>query len=140
MAIGCSKVNKPDLLSGTYKVTGEGINLIGTWVFSKDEITMLENDVDKNPFESLAMIAVQKYYIEDDVIYQCLCNTNNCLEKASFEKFWQIDSIVQTETQQIILLKPTSNDNFKIRLTKDKSIGLNVKIFHSENEVEEIIE
>lgn len=127
----CSKIDKPEILSGTYEVTGVGINIVGTWIFSKDEITILENDFDKKPFHHLAMIAVQKYYIQDGIIFQCLCSSNDCLKKENYQKFWKIESVNQTETEQIIILKPIGDNSFKISLKKDKSIGLNVKKFHS---------
>lgn len=120
---------KVNVFDGTYKVTETGsISRIGVWVFSKDEITILLSNTMENSYADLGLIAVQKYYIKDNFIYTCLCSSNDCLNKEnSFEKIWEIKSVNQTNNKRTIILTKVFDTSFKIKLEKNKSIGLDVK-------------
>ena len=123
-----SKVQR-NIFEGTYQVTESGlVNRIGVWVFSKDEISILLTNNLKNTFDNLGLLAVQKYYIKDNYIYTCLCTTDDCLNKEkNFGKLWKIESVSQTNTKRTIILTNISDVSLKVKLEKDKSIGLDVK-------------
>ncbi|MFH6988473.1 hypothetical protein ACHRVW_12080 [Flavobacterium collinsii] len=120
---------KSNVIEGTYETTETGlVTQTGIWVFSRDEITILIDHDLKNPFSSLGLVAVQKYYIKDDIIYTCLCNSQDCLDKGqNYQKLWKIESISQTNNKGTILLTNVYNPAFKVKLEKDKGIGLEVK-------------
>jgi hypothetical protein len=126
-----SKPSKEEsnIFDGTYQVTETGlVTRVGVWVFSKDEISILLTDNLENTFDNLGLLAVQKYYIKDNYIYTCLCTTDDCLNKEkNFGKLWKIESVSQTNTKRIIILSNVSDNSFKVKLEKDKSIGLDVK-------------
>ena len=124
-----SSKEKINVLEGTYQVTETGqISRIGVWVFSRDEITILLSDNLENTYANLGLVAVQKYYIKDDIIYTCLCTTDDCLNKEkNYEKLWKIDSVNQTNSKRTVMLTNVYDSSFKIKLEKDKSIGLDVK-------------
>ena len=96
------------LTSKTYQVTENGgIYRMGYWVFSRDEITILLGDSDNlvNTYSNLSLVAVQKYYIKNDIIYTCLCHTSDCLDKEkNYEKTWKIESVSQTNAKRIVML------------------------------------
>ena len=124
-----SSKEKKNVFEGTYEVKIIGqIPEIGVWVFSRDEITILISDNMVNAYANLGLKAVQKYYVKDNIIYTCLCTTNDCLSKEkNFQKLWEIESISQSKTKRIIMLKNVNNNSLKVKLEKDKSIGLDVK-------------
>lgn len=124
-----SSKEKTNVFQGTYKVTETGqFPQIGVWVFSQDEITILLTDNMENTYANLGLIAVQKYYIKDDIIYTCLCTSSDCLEKGkNYEKLWKIESVSQNNSKRIIMLTNVYNTSLKVKLEKDKSIGLDVK-------------
>lgn len=123
-----SSKSERNLLEGTYQVTQSGtIPEIGVWVFSKDEISILLTDKLENTFANLGLKAVQKYYIKDDCIYTCLCTASDCLNKENYEKLWKIESVSQTNAKRTVILTNVYNASLKVKLEKDKSIGLDVK-------------
>mgnify|MGYP003610924073 CR=1 FL=1 len=118
-----------NVFEGTYQVTQTGqFPEIGVWVFSRDEITILLTDNMENTYANLGLKAVQKYYIKDNIIYTCLCTSSDCLNKEkNYEKLWEIESVSQNKTKRTIMLKNIYNASLKVKLEKDKSIGLDVK-------------
>ena len=76
----------------------------------------------------MGLSAVVKYYIKDDYIYACNCIQNDCSDKEkNFEKNWKIESVNQTNSKRIIILTSVNDTSYKIKLEKDKEIGLDVK-------------
>lgn len=120
---------KTSIWEGTYQVTETGqITRVGIWVFSKDEISILISDKLESAFSNLGLAAVQKYYIKDHYIYTCLCNVDDCLDKEkNYEKIWKIESVRQTKKKRTIMLTNVFDASFKVKLEKDKSIGLDVR-------------
>jgi hypothetical protein len=123
-----SSKEKSNVLEGTYEATETGFGTqIGIWVFSRDEISIFIGHDTQNPFSTLGLVAVQKYYIKDDIIYTCLCTTEDCLDKGkNYGKLWKIESITQTNNKRTVMLT-TFNNSMKVKLEKDKGIGLDVK-------------
>jgi hypothetical protein len=129
---GCnnnSSKEKINVFDGTYQITESGlVNGIGVWVFSKNEISIFQSTEEENSFANLGLSAVVKYYIKDDYIYECSCILNDCSYKGkNFEKDWKIESINQTNSKRIIILTSVKDTSYKIKLEKDKDIGLDVK-------------
>lgn len=126
-----SKSSKEEvtILDGTFQITESGLTpAIGLWVFTEDEISILRSDKMENTFANLRLEAVQKYYIIDDYIYICLCTSNDCLDKGkNYEKLWKIESVTQTNAKRIIIITNIIDASIKVKLERDKSIGLNVK-------------
>lgn len=124
-----SSKEKINVFQGTYQVTETGqFPQIGVWVFSKDEITILLTHNMENTYANLGLKAVQKYYIKEDIIYTCLCTSSDCLEKGkNYGKLWKIESVSQNNSKRIIMLTNVYNTSLKVKLEKDKSIGLDVK-------------
>jgi hypothetical protein len=126
-----SKPSKEEtnIYDGTYQITESGlVTGIGVWVFSKDEISIFHSTEMQYPFANLGLSAVLKYYIKDDYIYNCLCTYNDCLDKGkNYKKAWKIESVSQTNSKRIIMLTNVNDASYKIKLEKDKSIGLDVK-------------
>ena len=124
-----SSKEKTNIFDGTYQITESGlVNGIGVWVFSKNEISIFHSTEEENSFANLALDAVVKYYIKDDYIYACNCINNDCSNKEkNFEKSWKIVSVNQTDSKRIIMLTSINNTSNKIKLEKDKDIGLDVK-------------
>lgn len=123
-----SSKEKSNVIEGTYEATETGFgSRIGIWVFSRDEITVLISHDMQSAFSNLGVVAVQKYYIKDDVIYTCTCNSMDCLSKEkNYDKIWKIESISQTKTKKTVMLT-TFDNSIKVKLEKDKSLGLDVK-------------
>lgn len=126
--------NKPskeesNIFDGTYQITESGlVTGVGVWVFSKDEISIFHSTEMQTPFANLGLSAVVKYYIKDDYIYACNCILNDCSDKGkNFEKSWKIESVNQTNSKRIIMLTSTNDTSYKIKLEKDKEIGLDLK-------------
>lgn len=129
---GCnsnSSKEKINVFDGTYQITESGlVNGIGVWVFSKNEISIFHSTEEENSFANLGLSAVVKYYIKDDYIYECSCILNDCSYKGkNFEKDWKIESINQTNSKRIIILTSVKDTSYKIKLEKDKDLGLDVK-------------
>jgi hypothetical protein len=124
-----SSKEKTNIFDGTYQITHSGIvNGIGVWVFSKNEISIFHSTEEVNSFANLGLSAVVKYYIKDDYIYACNCINNDCSEKEkNFEKNWKIVSVNQTNSKRVIMLMSVNDSSNKIKLEKDKDIGLDVK-------------
>ncbi|MFV8368028.1 hypothetical protein [Flavobacterium sp. LB2R40] len=128
---GCnssSSKEKINVFDGTYQITESGlVNGIGVWVFSKNEISIFHSTEEENSFANLGLSAVVKYYIKDDYIYECSCILNDCSYKGkNFEKDWKIESINQTNSKRIIILTSVKDTSYKIKLEKDKDLGLDV--------------
>lgn len=124
-----SSQEKTNIFEGTYQITESGlVNGIGVWVFSKNEISIFHSTEEEYPFANLGLSAVVKYYIKDDYIYACNCIQNDCSDKEkNFEKNWKIESVNQTNSKRIIILTSVNDTSYKIKLEKDKEIGLDVK-------------
>ena len=124
-----SSQEKTNIFEGTYQITESGlVNGIGVWVFSKNEISIFHSTEEENSFANLGLSAVVKYYIKDDYIYACNCIQNDCSDKEkNFEKNWKIESVNQTNSKRIIILTSVNDTSYKIKLEKDKEIGLDVK-------------
>lgn len=124
-----SSKEKTNIFDGTYQITESGlVNGIGIWVFSKNEISIFHSIEEENSFANLGLSAVVKYYIKDDYIYTCSCILDDCSDKGkNFEKNWKIESVNQTNSKRIIMLTSVNNTSNKIKLEKDKEIGLDVK-------------
>lgn len=126
-----SKPSKEEtnIFEGTYQITESGlVTGIGVWVFSKNEISILHSTEMQNTFANLDLSAVLKYYVKDDYIYTCNCILNDCSDKGkNYEKDWKIESVSRTNSKRIIMLTNVNDASYKIKLEKDKSIGLDVK-------------
>ena len=116
------------MFDGTYQATEAGNTTgLGVWVFSKDEIAVLQSEDLQSAYSNLGLVAVQKYYIKDNIIYTCLCTTSDCLNKdKNYSKTWKIESVNQTASKRTIKLTIVGNESYKMILEKDKSIGLDV--------------
>lgn len=116
--------------NGSFDMTGLGNHnlFFGLWVFSNDEIAILDSEDKHRPYSNIKFVGVQKYYIEDKIIYTCKSTTNDCQNKKAFEKTWIIDSVEKTNSKLTIILKSPSydRDNISIKLEKSKSLGLDV--------------
>ena len=120
---------KTDILDGTYQITESGpVTGTGVWVFSKNEISIFTSTDEASSFGPLVLTIVLKYYIKDNYIYTCNCILNDCSDKGrNFEKDYKIESVNQTNSVRTIILSGVKDPLYKIKLQKNKDIGLNVK-------------
>lgn len=120
---------KTDIFDGTYQITESGlVTGTGIWVFSKNEISIFNRIDEESSSGPLVLTIVLKYYVKDDYIYACNCILNDCSDKGrNFEKDYKIESVNQTNSVRTIILTGVKDPLYKIKLQKNKDIGLNVK-------------